>query len=190
MQQRLRFGETTGEILGGLALAALGVAWAVTSIGYGLASDSRLAPGVVPFTAGALLALCGLLLAAKGIAVSVKTGEKLLQRVDVTEGGDESTAVGSTPPDSEAAPTLLQRISAIPHKNPVLSVYLVIVVAMALMPLVGFAVAFALAIFAIMRLVERQRVMLSAIVAIATAAAGYVLFEVIFNLPLPTPFFL
>lgn len=189
MQQRVRFGETTGEILGGLALTALGVVWAVTSIDYGIVSDTRLAPGAVPFTAGALLALCGLALAVRGIVVSLRTGESLLHRVATTSGEDESTDVDSSSPDA-AATSPLQLASAFLRKNPVLSVYLIVVLAMALMSLVGFAVAFALAIFAIMLLVERQRIMLSAIVAVATAAAGYVLFEVVFNLPLPAPFFL
>lgn len=190
MQQRVRFGETTGEIVGGLALAALGVVWAVTSTEYGLVSDARLAPGAVPFAAGALLALCGLALAAKGVVVSVKTGEPMLQRVSATEREVESTEVDPTSRSVAGETSMLQRVSAIPRKYPVLSVYLIVVLAMASMPLVGFAVAFAVAIFAIMLFVERQRMALSAIVAVGTAAAGYVLFEVVFNLPLPAPFFL
>ena len=81
-------------------------------------------------------------------------------------------------------------IGSLPKRYPIATVYILVVLSVLIMPVVGFAAAFALGIFGILRLVERQSVLTSAMVGIITALLGYVLFEVIFNLPLPEPFFL
>lgn len=195
MQRRLHTSETFGDVFGGLAFAVLGIVWALTSIGYGLTADARLAPGTVPFIAGGLLAVCGLTLAAKGIVASVRSDEPLLQLVASGDETATSSAAGpaaSSPGAADAPrPTpVAQRLQSAVLHRPVLSVYLIVVAAMLIMPLTGFALAFAIAIFTIMRWVEQQRLLLSTVVAVATALAGYLLFEVVFRLPLPTPFFL
>lgn len=194
MQYTFRFRESIGEIVGGLLLIALGTVWAVTSIGYGLIGEGgRLAPGTVPFSAGTVLALCGVVIAIKGVLTS---------RVPVGTPGSEvagesvAVAVDSaavTPAARLGGPqpeTRRERLLALPREHPVLSVYLLIAFGVLLMPIIGFSVAFALAIFSILRFVERQRVLLAATVAVVTALFGFILFEVVFNLPLPEPFFL
>jgi hypothetical protein len=187
MERTFRLRESIGEIVGGLLLTALGVVWAVTSIGYGLIGDGgRLAPGTVPFGAGVILAVCGFAIAVKGtVAGLAPAGDREAENIG------EAEAVQSAPasPAPVGPQSRVDRLRGKLQGHPVLSVYAMVTAGVLIMPVVGFSAAFALAIFSILWLVERQRVWLAMAIAVVTAVFGYVLFEVVFNLPLPEPFF-
>lgn len=188
MQRTFRLRESLGEIVGGLLLTALGAVWAVTSIGYGLIGEGgRLAPGTVPFGAGVILAVCGIAIAVKGVIAGLAPASD-----PEADNDGEAEAVQSAPasPAGPGPQPPFARLRTLVGSHPVLTVYALVAGGVLIMPVAGFAPAFALAIFSILWLVERQRVLLAAVVAIATAAFGFVLFEVVFNLPLPEPFFL
>ncbi|MEX1080029.1 MAG: tripartite tricarboxylate transporter TctB family protein [Homoserinimonas sp.] len=190
MQHSFRFRESIGEIAGGLFLLALGVVWAVTSTDYGLIGEGgRLAPGTVPFTAGVILALCGAVIVAKGIISGRVPAGGPEREAEVDGTASAVNAAGVAPPVTERK-AVATRVRSFPQDHPVLSVYGLVLIGVLIMPITGFSIAFALAIFAILRLVERQRIRTAAAIAVVTALFGYLLFEVVFNLPLPEPFFL
>lgn len=197
---KTRFRESIGEIVGGLVLCALGIVWAVVSSGYGIIGEGgRLAPGTLPFFCGAGLAATAAVIVLKALFVSRDSSAE----PDVTEDSSNEV-VGATDlaPTASAAPMdtasfshvmtvrTPRSIGSLPKRYPIATVYVLVVLSVLIMPIVGFAAAFALGIFGILRLVERQSALTSAMVGIITALLGYVLFEVIFNLPLPEPFFL
>lgn len=123
--------------------------------------------------------------------VQAATAETAVPRVEMTQGATtQQSVVQSDQPVVTGRGTLLTRIRRLPVTSPVLTVYGLMVFGVLFMPVLGFALAFAILIFAILRLVERQPVHVSAMVGIVTAVLGYLLFEVLFNLPLPDPFFL
>lgn len=190
----LRPRAVLGEIAGGLLLLAIGVVWAIGAGDYGLLGEGgRLAPGTVPFFCGAALALTGTFIAGKALLHSGRRADDIGD-----SGGAEITVAGAGNPAPATAgttitatrPSIATRLRLIPVTYPVLSVYLIMAAGILLMPVFGFAVSFALLIFVILRFVERQRVLTSILVGVTTAACGFLLFEVLFNLPLPEPFFL
>jgi Tripartite tricarboxylate transporter TctB family len=192
-----RFRESIGEIVGGSVLCLLGIVWAVVSSDYGVIGEGgRLAPGTLPFFCGVGLAITGGVIAIKAAIV----GRGNSDDSDATAGEDlegvgAAEAAPAAPLDTASfahATTVRapRSIGSLPKRYPIATVYILVVLSVLIMPLVGFAAAFALGIFGILRLVERQTVLTSALVGIITALLGYVLFEVIFSLPLPEPFFL
>src|SRR5690554_1438958 len=176
MQKIFRFRENIGEIIGGLLLTALGVVWAVTSIGYEVVGDGgRLAPGTVPFGAGVILALCGIAICIKGIVAGLKTGSEHDDASAAAAAGDPAAAR----PLVATTQSILARTLTKPRTNPVLVVFALVTAGVLAMPVIGFSVAFALAIFFILLIVERQPVVRSLLISVVTAGCGYVLFEVI-----------
>lgn len=188
MQKVFRVRDFIGEIIGGLLLVALGTVWSVTSIGYGLIGDGgRLAPGTVPFGAGLILALCGIAIAAKGIVAARRPAGDATAEYDGLVAADDSAAAR---PLVATTQSILARSVKSTRTNPVLVVFALVTAGVLAMPLIGFSIAFAITIFFILVIVERQRPLRALLIAVVTAGFGFVLFEVIFRLPLPTPFFL
>jgi putative tricarboxylic transport membrane protein len=189
MRHTFRFREAIGDLVGGLVLIPLGVVWAITSAGYGVIGEGgRLAPGTVPFVAGVILAICGVAIAAKGVIASRLTVGQVERETE--HDGAEAAEIAPAPSVASETESVTSGLRAFPRAHPVLSVYLIVVLGVLMMPVAGFSIAFSLAIFAILRFVERQRVLLAVAIAVTTALFGFVLFEVVFNLPLPEPFFL
>jgi|SRR5690554_1954431 len=188
MQKTFRARESIGEIIGGVLLTALGAVWAATSIGYGLIGDGgRLAPGTVPFGAGLILALCGIAIAVKGVVVALKPAADATAENNGLAAADDPAAAR---PLAATTQSILARTVSAPRTNPVLVVFALVTAGVLAMPVIGFSVAFAVTIFFILLIVERQRAIRALLISVVTAGFGYVLFEVIFRLPLPAPFFL
>lgn len=188
MQKSFRARETIGEIVGGALLTALGAVWAATSIGYGLIGEGgRLAPGTVPFGAGVILALCGIAIAVNGVIAAIRPVADAAAELNGEVAAGDSAAAR---PLAATTQSILARTMSTPRTNPVLVVFALVIAGVLAMPLIGFSVAFAITIFFILLIVERQSAVRALLISIITAGFGFVLFEVIFRLPLPAPFFL
>lgn len=197
----LRLRSSIGEIVMGVILIVIGIVWAVGAGGYGLLGEGgRLAPGTLPFVCGVALAITGIFITAKtlfGARIVSDPDHELdeSEAIVTTESGAENPApdLGSSVSTRTTVPTQLSRaarIRALPAANPVAAVLLFLAVGLLLMPLLGFAISFALVIVAILRFVEKQALRTSVLVGLVTSLFGFLLFEVLFNLPLPEPFFL
>lgn len=197
----LRLRSSIGEIIMGVILIVIGLVWAMGAVGYGLLGDGgRLAPGTLPFVCGVTLAITGVLITAKtlfGASMASDPDRELdeLEAVAATEFGAEQSApdIGSSASTKTTLTTQQSpaaRILALPSAYPVAAVLLFLAAGVLLMPLLGFAISFALVIVAILRFVEKQALRTSLLVGVITSLLGFLLFEVLFNLPLPEPFFL
>ncbi|EAR25859.1 hypothetical protein A20C1_08263 [marine actinobacterium PHSC20C1] len=197
----LRLRSSFGEIVIGTILIAIGTVWAVGAGGYGLLGEGgRLAPGTLPFACGVALAITGVFITAKtlfGARIDSDPDHELdeSEAIATAESGAEQSApdLGSGASDKTPVLTRLStaaRIRALPAAYPVGTVLLFLAVGLLLMPLLGFAISFALVIVAILRFVEKQALRTALLVGVVTSLFGFLLFEVLFNLPLPEPFFL
>lgn len=66
------------DLLAGLAFMAFGLAFAIASLGYDLGTALRMGPGYFPLALGCVLALLGLVIAAKGLTDG---GREVMHRV-------------------------------------------------------------------------------------------------------------
>jgi hypothetical protein len=66
------------DLLAGLASMAFGLAFAIASLGYDLGTALRMGPGYFPLALGCVLALLGLVIAAKGLTDG---GREVMHRV-------------------------------------------------------------------------------------------------------------
>lgn len=197
----LRLRSSIGEIVMGTILIVIGVVWAVGAGGYGLLGDGgRLAPGTLPFACGVALALTGVFITAKTVFGARKVSQadselNEFEAIAATESGTGQPApdLGGSVSTKTIPPTQLSqaaRIRALPATNPVAAVLLFLAAGLLLMPVLGFAISIALVIVAILRFVEKQALRTSLMAGAITSLLGFLLFEVLFNLPLPELFFL
>jgi hypothetical protein len=190
-------------------LTALGLGALVMALGYGLfLDDLRVGPGLVPAVVAALILLVGgweLLATLRGHRTSHDSGlaEIVTAAVDAPGGhvASEGTASPDDGPVELAAPGPGGAVAApgpgvddidIFGRTPqqrarqLLIVFVALVVAVLLVPVLGFLVSFFVLSLFISAVVERRRWVPSVIVSFLAVAAVYGLFVGFLEVPLPT----
>ncbi|WP_246154667.1 tripartite tricarboxylate transporter TctB family protein [Saccharopolyspora hirsuta] len=153
-----------GQVVLFSGLALLGAGFAVSSFGYGvLLPESRIGPGFLPLVAGGLLAVFSALLLAEQLRAPHPAPPQ--------PGVDD---FGRTP---------RQRVWILRR------VFVLLPVAVALVPLLGMAVAFGLLVLVISTWLEGHRPLPAVALSACSAAAMYGVFAVVLQVPLPTGVF-
>lgn len=146
------------------SLALIGGGFAVTAPAYGvLLAESRIGPGFLPLVAGLGLALFSVLLLAEQL------------RAPAPEGPQPGTD------DFGRSPQQRMRILR--------RVFVLLPVAVALVPLVGMVVAFGLLVLVISTWLEGRRPLPALALSAGSAAVIHGVFSVVLQVPLPTGVF-
>ena len=149
-------------------LAVLGAAVFASSFGYGILGEGgRVGPGLLPMATGLLLLLLS--------AAQLLTRLRRLRRA----GDAPADAPGGTGTDVFGR-TETQRVRQLRL------VVLALPVAVLLVPLLGFLVAFGLLVLFVSAVVERRPPLVALLVTALAMACGYGIFAVFLDVPLPT----
>lgn len=174
------------ELLVPLLLAVIGVAAVIGGLGYGMTdARGRIGTGWLPVVAGATVAVLAVaeLIGTRRRQLATARGEHHRSMVetiaDVPEGELEGHGDGA---DDDV--DVLGRTSA--QRTRMLGVVVVLVIAaVALVPLLGLLVSFGLLLFAITAFVERMGLLPSALVTVITIAVLWAVFARFLSVPLP-----
>lgn len=140
-------------------MAALGLAAVVGGLGYGLELDERVGPGLMPFAAGVLMLL----------TVGVQLLRRL--RMPVVElGAEEGEDAESGAPDARRVATI----------------FVMIVLAVVATYLIGMLLSVSLLVGALFLLNDRTKPVAAVIAAGAAGLFGWLVFETLLDVPLPT----
>jgi putative tricarboxylic transport membrane protein len=154
-------------------LTALGVAAVASSFSYGVFGDGgRVGPGFLPLVTGGLLALLG--------------GAQLVERLRATPA-----------PEPEGAPAAAEDGAGIDalgrtEQQRVRQLWMVaaaILVAIPLVTLLGFLIAFGLLVLFVTTVVERRPLLPAAVITLAAVGLVYGVFGLFLNVPLPLGLF-
>ncbi|MGH3666609.1 MAG: tripartite tricarboxylate transporter TctB family protein [Egibacteraceae bacterium] len=157
--------QVRADLVGGGLLAALGVAVAVASAGYGLfGDDGGIAPGFVPFLSGVLLIGFGSAVAVQAWATRRRTPPAASD--DATAGDDAAAG------DEHQA-------------RAVATVFALTLGALLLASVVGFLVSFAVLMFLLVAVVERRGVVPALAVSVGATVTAWLMFVRFLNIPLP-----
>lgn len=169
------------------AAVAGGLAMAVVGTGYGLTNTSGVGAGFFPTAAGTLMALAGILWAIQLVAA---------RRTPVPVTGD---TVESLPPHHESESALVSLLDDDNSDEPdapdfpdrhgwarVGIISAAILLAALLLPLLGYTIVMTLMLGTILFLVSKRKLWISALVAVGSALASRLVFEVWLGTALPT----
>jgi putative tricarboxylic transport membrane protein len=149
-----------------IGLASLGVAAVVIGAGYGMFNErGQVGPGFMPVLAGSLMALFGLLdlgLSWRAVSMAPEDAGQVSQCTDVR------------------GRTSRQR------QQQLWVVFGLVLLALLLVPVLGFLISFGLLLFVCSCAVERQGVLPSLLVSVVSVAVIYGIFVIFLGVPLPT----
>jgi hypothetical protein len=166
--------EETPDFIGAGLLAALGVALALGSVQYGIFNEEgRIGPGFMPFGAGALLALFAVMI---GIEAWRRRGVRA-SRATEEPGEDGAQEQTVEPEDGEA------------KNRTVALVFGLTLVAILLIPVLGFLLSFGLLVFVLVTFVERGSLLLGAVLGVCAVAFAWLVFVLFLQIPLPQGIF-
>jgi putative tricarboxylic transport membrane protein len=150
------------DLIGAGLLVALGVAFAVGALsGYEIfTKGGRIGPGFMPFAAGTLLVVFGAMV---GVEALLRTSRGSDEREE--PGGEEGS------------------------RQTVGLIFALTLVAILLMPLLGFLISFGLLVFALVSFVEREGLLLGAGMGVAAAGFAWLVFALFLQIPLPVGVF-
>ncbi|MER5392972.1 tripartite tricarboxylate transporter TctB family protein [Saccharopolyspora sp. NPDC002686] len=153
-----------GQVVLFSGLALLGAGFALSAFGYGvLLPESRIGPGFLPLVAGGLLAVLSVLLLVEQL--------RRPQPSSAVRGVDD---FGRTP---QQRVWILRRV------------FVLLPVAVALVPVLGMVCALGVLVLVISTWLERRRLLPAVLLSASSAAAMYVVFAVVLQVPLPTGVF-
>lgn len=159
-------GTSTSDLVGGALVILLGATWIWGAADLGLIGEGgRVEAGTLPALAGGILVLCG-----AGIAVAGVLGRR--RNLPSARASLGSGATGS------------RRRIAVPKA---VTVFGALLVGLLSASVLGFAIAFAAFVFAVIRFVERRSLVVSVGAALAIWALAFVGFEMLLGVPLPDP---
>ncbi|MEV0381006.1 tripartite tricarboxylate transporter TctB family protein [Nonomuraea sp. NPDC050643] len=145
-----------GEAAVWALLVCLSAAMAAVSFGYGITKEGgQVGPGFLPLVSGVALALL--------------SGACLLRSV-------RAAAEEAAPEEEDTDPRRVRTLW---------TVFGLLLVALLLVPLTGFLVAFGLLVFTVSAFVERQPIVSAAVVALAATLVIYAVFVLFLAVPLP-----
>lgn len=149
------------DLIGAGLIVALGAAFAIGATQYGLFGEGgRIRPGFMPFAAGTSLVVFGAMVGAEAL---LRTSRGSAERGEpVGEEGSRQT-VGL--------------------------IFALTLVAILLMPLLGFLISFGLLVFALVSFVEREGLLLGAGMGAGAAVFAWLVFALFLQIPLPAGIF-
>jgi putative tricarboxylic transport membrane protein len=160
--------EGTADLIGAGLLVALGAAFAVGSLSAYevITEEGRIGPGFMPFFSGTLLVVFGAMVGVGALRRARGASRPEGDVRDVPEGGVEASA-GRT----------------------VGFVFGLTLVAILLIPVLGFLISFGLLVFALIRFVEGESLLRAIVVAVGAVIAAWLVFMFFLQIPLPTGIF-
>ncbi|MGH2820693.1 MAG: tripartite tricarboxylate transporter TctB family protein [Actinomycetota bacterium] len=151
------------DLLGASLLVAIGVAMGVGALGYGLFGEGgRVGPGLMPFGAGALLAIFG-------ATIAFET----LRR----KGDREHREPGQAERDPKRS------------RHAVALTFAFLLCALVLTDVIGFLPAFGVLVGVLIVFVERQSAARAVAISVAAVAASWAMFVLFLQVPLPDGIF-
>jgi hypothetical protein len=178
----LEWTVAVGAVAGGLTMAVVGA-------GYGLANTSGVGAGFFPTVAGTLMALAGVLWALQLVAARRKPATAAVT-------GD---TLESLPPHHESESALVSLLDDDNSDEPdapdfpdrqgwalVCIIAGAILLAALLLPLLGYTVVMTLMLGTILFFVSKRKLWMAALVAVGSALASRLVFEVWLGTALPT----
>jgi putative tricarboxylic transport membrane protein len=163
----------SGEVLIYLLLTVVGLVAAVMGRGYGITIEGgRVGPGMVPFVAGASVAVLSAVLLVQAVRRAAAEALDAVPVLDsVQDADDQETDIFGR--------TEKQRVRQL------WTVFGLLLATLFLVTWVGFLIAFGLFIFVVSTFVEKRKPLGSAIVAVAACTFIYLVFELFLGVPLP-----
>ena len=159
--------EKAPDLIGSGLLVALGVAFAIGGTGYGVFGEGgRIGPGFMPFFAGILLVVFGVMVGVGALWRTRGSGEQESDVRDVPGGGFEAGS-GRT----------------------VGFVFGLTLVAILLTPVLGFLISFGLLVFVLVRFVEGESILLGTAVGVGAVVVAWLVFIFFLQIPLPAGIF-
>lgn len=166
------------DFIGSGLLALLGAAFVAGSLRFEVVRESgEIGPGFMPFVSGVLLVVFGAMV-----------GVRTWWRVRLVRGPHQRGASRDAESEDLAWPEDADsqedrwRYSVGP-------VFVLLTVAIVLIPVLGFLVSFGLLIFALVRFVEQERTLFATLLAAGTVVAAWLIFVRFLEIPLPGGFF-
>jgi putative tricarboxylic transport membrane protein len=155
--------EKVPDLIGAGVLVAVGAAFAFGALtGHEIFTEGgRIGPGFMPFAAGTLLVVFG-----------VMVGVEALVRTPRGAGGREEPGGGEEG-----------------SRSAVGVIFALTLVAILLIPLLGFLVSFGLLVFALVSFVEREGLLLGAGIGVGAAVVAWLVFALFLQIPLPVGIF-
>lgn len=159
----------SAEMVAFVLLAALGAYMTVSSFGLGLRSNgSWVAPGTMPLAIGAPL-----------LAIALVRLVACLRRPSSVDGPAADAAE-----DDDAGVDIFGR-TARQRVHQLWTVVVLLAVAIALVPLIGFALSFGALVFVVSTFVERRRLVVAVAVTAVSLVAVHLVFVMFLGVPLP-----
>jgi putative tricarboxylic transport membrane protein len=157
--------EETPDFIGSGLLVALGAAFALGSLQYGVIEGGRIGPGFMPFLSGVLLAFFGTLIAVEAAVRRVRRRERPAGVTEISRGRQEVPS------------------------GPVATVFGLTLVAILLIPVLGFFLSFGLLIAVLVAFVEREGWRLGLTMGVGGAVFAWLVFAQLLNIPVPRGIF-
>jgi putative tricarboxylic transport membrane protein len=169
----------TADLIGAGLLVALGITMAITSVGYDLVAEGGgIGPGLMPFTAAILLIAFGAAVGAESLRSSHERHSGTAKRDDREPERQSDAAAQPDGDDGHEAREISGKTVAL--------VFALTLAAIAFVPLLGFLAPFAVLIFVLVTLVERQGWVRGAVLGVTASAITWLIFVRLLQIPLPT----
>lgn len=157
------------DLSAGLIVISLGAVWTWYAGDYGyIGEGGRMAAGTLPAIAGGVLIACGL-------AVVITALGRVVTGPADGDGSHGQRPKGPRRPPSGALDSGSRRLLLLGG----------LAICLLAAPLLGFTASFAVLTFLVMKLLERRSVVAATLSALAIFAFGYVVFELLLQVPLP-----
>ena len=184
------------DIIGSLMIIGVGLFFAIGALDFGvLGEGGRLAPGGMPFFAGAVLALFGAGVLVTSLFAGGSAETTSAEPPDDTQVSDgrkeeEEAAIAASTPSEESTPeTALPVVEEIDRPSRSILVWVLTTLAALSGLYIGFLVGFALLIVAVLVGMERERLWLALVVAVSAAGIAHFVFVSFLGIPLPDGIF-
>lgn len=157
-----------GDYVGALILVAIGAAFSILSVDYGILGDgSRIGPGFVPFVVGLLLVVFGAMIG----------WETRQARVHAMANPSESDTKSEPETDKEVQYSTTKSVA---------SVFGLLLIAVILAPILGFLLTFSILVFAILAGVEREHIGFSFAISLGIGVIAWLIFYEFMGIRLPS----
>lgn len=158
----------------------------VTAFQYGLFNDGgRVGPGLLPAVVGALVMAGSVLLLVRTLRGKAATDDSPVAAAIAATMDEAGTTADSSPPDAGRDVDIFGR-TATQRVRQLWLVMAALVVALALVPVVGLLGALLLFSLFVSIAVERRPWLPSVIISLMSVVVIYTVFAVLLNVPLPT----
>lgn len=168
--------EKAPDLIGAGFLVVFGVAFAVGAVGYGIFGEgSRVGPGFMPLAASILLIVFGTIIGLQA----------LLGRAPGSRTSAEYELLGESGVGIPTQPETDEETSS----RSVIMAFGLTLVAILLIPLLGFLLSFGLLIFVLVTFIEREGWVRGAVLSVVAIGVTWLTFVQLLKIPLPPGIF-